>query len=140
MGRAEASTRSLLLVEENDVILESLRDWLTMTFPHIRLLEADDHSAGVFLSRSESPDVILMDISGSGRGGIELVRSMKTAHPSGILMALVTLEHDSYHQDVLKAGADACACIWKIRTELLPKLRSSLAPRKESQRHSTPVH
>jgi hypothetical protein len=26
----------------------------------------------------------------------------------------------------LKAGADGCACIWKIRTELLPKLRENL--------------
>jgi DNA-binding NarL/FixJ family response regulator len=119
---------SLLLVEENDVILDSLRDWITMTFPDVRLIEATSQGAGIFLSRSESPDVVLMDISGLGRGGIETVRAMKTAHPSALILALVALEHKSYHEAVLEAGAEGCACIWKIRSELLPQLEKNLEP------------
>ena len=119
---------SLLLVEENDVILDSLRNWITMMFPDVRLIETTDHSAGIFLSRSESPDVVLVDISGLGRGGVEMVRDLKTAHPSALILALVALEHESYRQAVLKAGAEACACIWKIRSELLPQLEKNLGP------------
>jgi DNA-binding NarL/FixJ family response regulator len=126
MVGAEERAGSLLLVEENAVILDSLRDWIQMTFPEVRLIEANDHSSGIFLSRSQSPDVVLMDISGLGKGGVEIVRSMKTAHPSAVVLALVALDHESYQQAVLKAGADGCACIWKIRTELLPKLRENL--------------
>ena len=117
---------SLLLVEENGAVLDSLRDWIQMTFPQLRVMEANDHSSGIFLSRSRTPDVVLMDISGLGRGGVEIVRSMKTAHPSAVVLTLVALDHESYHEAVLEAGADGCACIWKIRTELLPKLRRSL--------------
>ena len=117
---------SLLLVEENGAVLDSLRDWIQMTFPQIRVIEANDHSSGIFLSRSRTPDVVLMDISGLGRGGVEIVRSMKTAHPSAVVLTLVALDHESYHEAVLEAGADACACIWKIRTELLPKLKKNL--------------
>lgn len=117
---------SLLLVEENEAVLDSLRDWIQMTFPQVRVMEANDHSSGIFLSRSRTPDVVLMDISGLGRGGVEIVRSTKTAHPSAVVLTLVALDHESYHEAVLEAGADACACIWKIRTELLPKLRKSL--------------
>jgi DNA-binding NarL/FixJ family response regulator len=126
MVGAEERAGSLLLVEENAVILDSLRDWIQMTFPEVRLIEANDHSSGIFLSRSQSPDVVLMDISGLGKGGVEIVRSMKTAHPAAVVLALVALDHESYQQAVLKAGADGCACIWKIRTELLPKLRENL--------------
>jgi DNA-binding NarL/FixJ family response regulator len=117
---------SLLLVEENDTILDSLRNWITMMFPDVRLIEATSHSAGIYLSRSELPDIVLMDISGLGKGGIKTVHTMKTAHPSALILTLVALEHESYRQDVLKAGADGCACIWKIRSELLPQLEANL--------------
>jgi DNA-binding NarL/FixJ family response regulator len=97
-----------------------------MMFPDVRLIEATSHSAGIFLSRSELPDVVLMDISGLGKGGVKTVRDMKTAHPAGLILALVSLEHESYRQAVLGAGADGCACIWKIRSELLPQLEENL--------------
>jgi two-component system invasion response regulator UvrY len=117
---------SLLLVEENETILDSLRNWITMMFPDVRLIEATSHNVGIFLCRAESPDIVLMDISGLGRGGIKAVRSMKTANPSALILTLVALEHDSYRQAVLKAGASGCACIWKIRSELLPQLEENL--------------
>jgi len=126
MDGAEATASSLLLVEENALILDSLRDWIQMTFPEVQLIEANDHSSGIFLSRSQSPDVVLMDISDLGKAGIEIVSSMKTAHPSAVVLALVAFDHDSYQQAVLKAGADGCACIWKIRTDLLPKVKENL--------------
>jgi DNA-binding NarL/FixJ family response regulator len=116
------------LVEDNDVVLDSLRNWITMMFPDVRLIETTDHATGILLARSESPDVVLMDISGLGKGGIETVRNTKTAHPSALILVLVALEHESYRQAVLNAGAEACACIWKIRSELLPKLEENLGP------------
>jgi DNA-binding NarL/FixJ family response regulator len=117
---------SVLLVENNDLIRESLRNWIAMRFPDVRLVEAIDHRAGIFLSRSESPSVVLMDISGLGRGGIETVRGMKMAHPGALILALVALEHDSYRQAVLNAGAEACASIWRIGDEVLPQLEQNL--------------
>ena len=126
MSTAEGNGASLLLVEENGAVLDSLRDWIQMAFPDVQVIEANDHSSGIFLSRSKTPDIVLMDISGLGKGGVEIVRNMKTAHPSAVVLTLVALEHESYHDAVLKAGADACACIWKIRTELLPRLEKNL--------------
>lgn len=129
MDTAVRNRISLLLVEESHTILDSLRNWIIMMFPDVRLIEATSHSAGVFLSRSESPDVVLIDISGLGKGGVDTVRTMKTANPSALILALVSLEHDSYRQAVLRAGADGCACIWRIRSELLPQLEDNLGPK-----------
>jgi DNA-binding NarL/FixJ family response regulator len=119
---------SLLLIEENRVILDSLRDWLGMAVPGVRLIEASDRSKAIFLNRSESPDVVLVDISSLGRNGVESVRAIKSAQPAAAVFALVSLDHDAYRRAVMGAGADACACIWKLRTELLPQLKEHLAP------------
>jgi len=120
---------ALLLIEENGVILDALRDWLAMAFPNVRLIETTDHSNGIFLARSESPDVVLFDISNLGRSGVESVRAITNAHPAAAVFALVSLDHRSYRRAVLKAGAEACACIWKLRTELLPQLEERLLPK-----------
>ena len=131
---------SLLLIEENSVILDSLRDWLAMAFPNVLLIEATDRSNGIFLNRSESPDVVLMDISNLGRNGVESVRMMKAAQPAAAIFALVSLEHKDYRQAVMKAGAEACACIWKLRTELLPQLKEHLVSRGGNGSEGTSVH
>jgi DNA-binding NarL/FixJ family response regulator len=123
--------RSLLLVEDNRTILDSLRDWLSMTFPDVHLMEAESHSSGIYLSRSESPDVVLMDISNLGKNGVESVKAMKTSQPGAAVFALVSLEHASYRRAIIGAGAEACACIWKLRSELLPQLKAHLLPGEE---------
>jgi len=118
---------SLLLIEESDVILNSLRDWLTMAFPDVRLIETTHRGNAVTLNRSQSPDVVLMDISNLGRGGVESVRTVKAAQPTALIFALISLDHASYRQAVMRAGAEGCAPIWKLRTELLPQLREHLS-------------
>jgi DNA-binding NarL/FixJ family response regulator len=131
---------SLLLIEENGVILDSLREWLAMTFPDVRLIETTDHSDGIFLTRSESPDVVLMDISNLGKDGVGSVRTMKAAQPAAVVFALVSLDHESYRRSVLRAGAEACACIWKLRTELLPQLERHLLHEKRNGGTDQPPH
>lgn len=113
------------------MILNSLRDWLSMTFPDVRLIEANSQSNGVCLNRSESPDVVLMDISNLGKHGVESVRTVKTSQPAAAVFALISLDHYSYRQAIVKAGAEACACMWKLRSDLLPQLKAHLLPGKE---------
>jgi DNA-binding NarL/FixJ family response regulator len=130
--------QSVLLIEENGTILDSLADWLSMTFPDVRLIETTDHDQGILLNRSESPDVVLMDISGLGKAGAESVRSIKSARPGAAVFALVSLDHDSYQRSIESAGAESCACIWRLRTELLPRLKDILLPGRE-ERLQSPV-
>jgi len=131
---------SLLVIEENGMVLESLRDWLSMTFPDVRLIETTDHSNGIFLNRSESPDVVLVDISNLGRNGVESVRAMKAVRPAAAIFALVSLDHEAYRRSVVRAGAEACACIWRLRTELLPRLKERLLPEAADEAANHRVH
>jgi DNA-binding NarL/FixJ family response regulator len=128
MNTAAERPLSLLLVEENEVIRESLGEWICVMFPDVRLIEATNHRAGISLSQSELPDIVVIDISALGKGGIEAVRGVKAAHPSAPILALVTLDHESYRQAVLRAGAEECTCIWNVHSELLPQLEGRLGP------------
>jgi DNA-binding NarL/FixJ family response regulator len=115
------------LVEESETILESLRAWINVAFPDVQVIEATTHRDRIRLSRSESPDVLLLDISGLGRDGLDTLQSIRTAHPRGVVVALVAVDHESYRRAVLGAGAEACARLWRVRTELMLTLRAHLA-------------
>lgn len=51
------------------------------------------------------PDVVVMDISMPGMGGLEAVRRLLTSHPAARVLALSAQEATAYPQRLLKAGA-----------------------------------
>lgn len=51
------------------------------------------------------PDVVVMDISMPGMGGLEAVRRLLANHPAARVLALSAQEATAYPQRVLKAGA-----------------------------------
>lgn len=51
------------------------------------------------------PDVVVMDISMPGMGGLEAVRRLLASHPAARVLALSAQEATAYPQRVLKAGA-----------------------------------
>jgi DNA-binding NarL/FixJ family response regulator len=127
MDTPSRNNPSLLLIEENHSVLGPLRDWLTMTFPDLRLIETTDRTRGISLNRSQKPDVVLTDISALGRGGVEHIRRVKAAQPAAAVFVLVGLDSPSYERALVRAGAEACTCIWKLRTDLLPRLQTYLS-------------
>jgi len=137
MDTAGRNNPSLLLIEENHSVMGPLRDWLNMAFPDMQLIETADRARGVSLNRSQRPDVVLTDISALGRGGVEHIRRVKAAQPAAAVFVLVGLESPSYESALIRAGAEACTCIWKLRTDLLPRLQRYLITR--AHRASTPV-
>lgn len=51
------------------------------------------------------PDVVVMDISMPGMGGLEAVRRLLASHPAARVLALSAQEATAYPQRLLKAGA-----------------------------------
>ena len=137
MDTTSRNNPSLLLIEENRSVLGPLRDWLTMAFPDLRLIETTDRTRGVSLNRSQKPDVVLTDISALSGGGVEHIRRVKAAQPGAAVFVLVGLDSPSYESTLIGAGAEACTCIWKLRTDLLPRLQTHLTD--QAHRVRTPV-
>ena len=122
----------LLIVEENDAIRKLLREWLEVTLFGCRVLEATNSEEAIALTRTQSPRAILMGIDSLGASSIEAIRQVKIASPTAKVIALTADDHRFYHDDVIAAGAGAYVNIWKIRTELLPALKTLLAVENES--------
>lgn len=74
-----------------------------------RVVEATDGEQGVELARSESPDIILMDIGLPRIDGIEATRRIRQEDSMrDVLIVALTAHHETeYRAQALAAGCDA---------------------------------
>ena len=100
-------TATILIVEDHDAVRKSLRDWLGVEFPQCRAIEAASGEEAIALIRTESPRLVVMDISLPGMSGIEATRQIKAALPSAQVVMLTIHENDTYRADATAAGASA---------------------------------
>jgi len=118
---------TILIVEDHDAVRRSLRGWLEVEFPQCRVIEAASGEQAIALIRSESPRLVLMDISLPGMSGIEATRQIKATLPSAQVVMLTIHEGDTYRADATAAGASAYVPKRTMQTELIPTLAALLA-------------
>lgn len=84
------------------------RDGLRMLFEELGVDvvgEAATGEAAVALVATTRPDVVVMDLSMPGIGGVEATRRIVTAHPGVRVLALTMLDEHSVVLAALRAGA-----------------------------------
>ena len=118
---------TILIVEDHEAVRRSLRDWLQVEFPQCRVIEASSGEEAIALIRTESPRLVVMDISLPGMGGIEATRRIKAALPSAQVVMLTIHEDDAHRVDATRAGASAYVPKRVMQTELVPALAALLA-------------
>lgn len=118
--------KTILYVEDNDLNRKIVRDMLRRT--SYRLLEATDGETGIAMARTESPDLILMDIQLPKISGLEAMRALRqageTAHTPIIAITSFALSGD--HQKAKDAGASAYLAKPYSPRELLEMIRELL--------------
>ncbi len=117
---------TILIVEDHDTVRRSLRDWLEVEFPQCRVIEAASGEEAIALIRTESPRLVVMDISLPGMSGIEATRQIKAALPSTQVVMLTIHEDDAHRADATTAGASAYVPKRVMQTELIPTLAALL--------------
>ncbi|NQX60192.1 response regulator transcription factor [Paenibacillus qinlingensis] len=96
----------LLLVDDQDLIRESLHIVLGMD-PDIEVVGlAENGQVAVKLSEEVQPDVVLMDIHMPIMDGVEATRQIKAAWPHIRVIILTTFQEIGYVVDALSAGAE----------------------------------
>lgn len=96
----------LLLVDDQDLIRESLHIVLGMD-PDIEVVGlAENGQVAVNLCTEVQPDVVLMDIHMPTMDGVEATRQIKAAWPHIRVIILTTFQEISYVVDALSAGAE----------------------------------
>ncbi|WP_245712525.1 response regulator [Anaerobacillus alkalilacustris] len=73
-----------------------------------------------------NPDLILMDISMPGIGGIEATKQIKLSHPKVKILMLTMYSEEDYFKKALKAGASGYVLKKAVDTELISAVRTVL--------------
>jgi two-component system invasion response regulator UvrY len=97
---------AVLLVDDHPVVRAGYRRLLESA-PDIRIVgEAGNGETGYALYRSCKPDVVVLDLSMAGIGGLETIRRIKMSDASAHILVFSMHGYPSMVQRVLKMGAE----------------------------------
>jgi len=95
-----------LLVEDNVIFRESLRDSLQLKFPSIEIAEAGNGAEALEKISSLSSNLIFMDIRLPGQSGLELTEKIKKLHPDIVIIILTNYDIPEYREAAVRFKAD----------------------------------
>lgn len=101
----------ILIADDHYVVRQGLKMVLLEHFPEAVFGEAADGNEGLQKVWDQAWDVMLLDISMPGRGGLEALKDIKQAQPKLPVIVLSMHPEDQFAIRVLKLGA--CAYIRK---------------------------
>ena len=122
----QPSQATVLIAEDHEALRNTLRDWISASFPNISILEARDGEEAMSVTIDRQPNVILMDISMPRVNGIETTRRIKKTVPNTEVVIVTVHENREYQSDAAAAGASAYIIKRKMGAELMPVLKRLL--------------
>ncbi|HLA23809.1 MAG TPA: response regulator transcription factor [bacterium] len=95
----------ILIVDDHAIVREGVRMILAKENDLEVVGEAGDGQQALELTERVRPDVVIMDISMPGMGGIEATQTVRARHPEVQVLALTMHEDETYVFQLLRAGA-----------------------------------
>ncbi len=95
-----------MLVEDNVIFRETLRDSLHLRFPSIEITEAGNGEEALEKIGSLPPNLIFMDIRLPEESGLELTRKIKKLHPDIMIIILTNYDIPEYREAAARFKAD----------------------------------
>lgn len=102
---APAGPLRILIVDDHAIVRGGLRQLLAEKFPAAAFGEAGNAQQALDLLDSATWDVMLLDISMPGRGGLDVLNQVKAIQPATRTLVLTMHPVDQYAVRVLKSGA-----------------------------------
>jgi DNA-binding NarL/FixJ family response regulator len=96
----------LLLADDHTIVREGLRRIVAETRDITVVAEAASGPEVLQRARAERPDVVVLDLSMPGRGGLETLQDLKRLRPPPHVLVLSMYPEDQYGPRLLKEGAD----------------------------------
>jgi DNA-binding NarL/FixJ family response regulator len=95
----------VMLVDDHALVREGVRHVLSAT-PGVEVVaEAGDGDAAVRLALETRPDIVLLDLSLPGPGGLEVTARLREALPQVRVLILSVHDHPEYVLGAVRAGA-----------------------------------
>jgi DNA-binding NarL/FixJ family response regulator len=127
-GRKPAGTPlRILVVDDHVVVRDGLKQLLAEKFPGVRVGEAGNTQQALDRLDNADWDVMLLDLSMPGRGGLEVLAQAKKIQPRTKILVLTMHPADQYAVRVLKAGASGYLTKESVTEELVAAIKKVLA-------------
>jgi DNA-binding NarL/FixJ family response regulator len=130
---------TILIVEDHDALRDSLRRWLSSTFPDCTFFEAGSGEEAVAMASSQLPNIVLMDIGLPKMNGIDATRHILNASPESKIVMLTIHDISDYKADAKAAGAEAYVSKHMMHKELIPTLEKLLLHLVDTKSDSPPL-
>ena len=121
------ATLQVLLVEDHTLVRQGVRALLDEEPDITAVGETGDGSEALMLAQKLRPDVVLMDLSLPGIGGIEATRQIRERFPAMQVVVLSMHDSEEYVFRALRAGASGYVLKQSTSTELVLALRAVAA-------------
>jgi len=114
----------ILIADDHGVLRAGLRTLLNAE-PNLEVIaEASDGNDVLRLASELRPDIVLLDISMPGPGGIEVTRRLKEALPELRVLILTAHEDESLLREAVQAGAAGYIIKRAVESELINAIHS----------------
>ncbi len=115
----------VLIADDHAIVREGVRMILAKE-PDIEVVgEAEDGRQALDLVEQRRPNVVVMDISMPGMGGIEATKKVKEQHPGVNVLALTMHEDETYVFQLLRAGASGYVLKRAAAQDLVQAVRAA---------------
>ncbi len=105
-GPREMNKLRTLIVEDNSLFRQTLRESLQKSFPEIVIDEAVNGTEALQRINVLLPDLILMDIRLPGESGLGLTKRIKAIHPDVTIFVLTNYDTLECRRAASRCGAD----------------------------------
>lgn len=96
---------NVLIADDHAILRKGLIEILHESFPSLKYFEASNSIEALDITRKETLDLILLDISMPGRSGLETLKQIRADGINTPILILSVQPEDQYAIRVLKAGA-----------------------------------
>jgi len=118
--------KTVLIVEDQALMRQTLRDFLQGAFPSCNFREAADGAAALEACKACRPNLVLMDKCLPDADGIELTVRLKILYPELHVIVVSYRSGEVYVKHALAAGARAYVVKDDLLTELIPAVAAAI--------------
>jgi DNA-binding NarL/FixJ family response regulator len=127
-SQSPATTKKrIMVVDDHPIVRQGLALLINREPDMVVCGEAEEAMGAMHVLASARPDVLILDISLSGPDGIDLLKTLRTTHPT--LPVLILSMHDEliYAERALRAGANGYIMKQEATEKVLVAVRRILA-------------
>lgn len=117
---------SVLLVNSSAILLRGLVQIINQEPDMVVCAEVADPAQAVKAIAAGKPDIVLVDVSIKGGGGVDLIKQIRQANPHLSILVLSMHDESFYAEYVLRAGANGYITMHQSGDHLVSAIRKTL--------------